>query len=108
MLGWEQGGHPTHRFQAIPGLSGLVRFRSGLLRHFGRINRHARFLLPISYYRSCRCGAVYSRTEAMAPSRQIASFECSVCGATIGSWNTAWVPTYRLIAGPVRLPRTSN
>jgi hypothetical protein len=55
-----------------------------------------------SHHRSCRCGAVYSRAEAMAPTRQIDSFECSVCGATLESWNTAWVPSYRLIAGPVR------
>jgi hypothetical protein len=55
-----------------------------------------------SDHRSCRCGAVYSRTEVTAPSRQIASFECSVCGDTMESWNTAWVPIYRLIAGPVR------
>jgi hypothetical protein len=37
----------------------------------------------------------------MAPSRQIASFECAVCGTTMESWNTAWVPAYRLVAGPV-------
>lgn len=63
--------------------------------------------MPDSHHRTCHCGAVYSRTEAMASARQIASFECSVCGATMESWNTAWVPTYRLIAGPVRLPRPS-
>jgi predicted SprT family Zn-dependent metalloprotease len=61
-----------------------------------------------SHHRTCQCGAVYNRTEAMAPSREIASFDCSVCGATMESWNTAWVPTYRLIAGPVRLPPTTN
>ena len=38
----------------------------------------------------------------MAPGRQISSFECSVCSVTMESWNTAWVPTYRLVAGPVR------
>jgi hypothetical protein len=37
----------------------------------------------------------------MAPTRQISSFECSLCGVTMESWNTAWVPSYRLIAGPV-------
>jgi hypothetical protein len=56
--------------------------------------------MPDSHYRTCHCGAIYTRTEAMAPGRQIASFECSVCGATMESWNTAWVPTYRLIADP--------
>lgn len=52
--------------------------------------------------RRCICGAVYSRSESMAPSRQISSFECFVCGVTIETWNTAWVPIYRLIAGPVK------
>lgn len=36
----------------------------------------------------------------MAKSRQIASFECAVCGETMESWNSAWVPSYRLIVGP--------
>jgi hypothetical protein len=58
-----------------------------------------------SHHRSCHCcGAVYSRTEAMASGRQISSFECAVCNTTLESWNTAWVPTFRLIAGPVRPP----
>jgi len=56
-------------------------------------------------HRSCPCGAVYHRTEGMAPARQCSSFECAVCGQTLESWNTAWVPTYRLIAGPVRQDR---
>jgi hypothetical protein len=38
----------------------------------------------------------------MAASREVNSFECSVCGDTIETWNSAWVPTYSLIAGPVR------
>jgi len=54
-------------------------------------------------HRSCGCGAIYRRTEAMAPSREMDSFECSVCGETLETWNSAWVPTYRLIAGPVVL-----
>ena len=57
-----------------------------------------------SHHRSCQCGAVYNRTESMAPGRQIASFECAVCGVTMESWNSTWVPTYRLIVGPVRHP----
>jgi hypothetical protein len=61
-----------------------------------------------THHRSCRCGAVYSRTEAMAANRQIASFECAVCGATMESWNTAWVPTYRLIVGPLRHPHSDS
>jgi hypothetical protein len=59
-------------------------------------------------HRTCTCGAVYRRTEAMAPSRQLDSFQCSVCDATLETWNTAWVPTYCLIAGPVRQPRIAN
>jgi stage III sporulation protein SpoIIIAA len=55
-------------------------------------------------HRTCNCGAVYSRTEHMAKSREIASFECAVCGQTMESWNTTWVPLYRLVAGPVRMP----
>jgi hypothetical protein len=41
----------------------------------------------------------------MAKSRQIASFECAVCGETMESWNSAWVPSYRLIVGPSEQPR---
>jgi len=40
----------------------------------------------------------------MAPAREISSFECAVCDATLETWNTAWVPTYRFLAGPVRMP----
>lgn len=61
-----------------------------------------------SHHRSCQCGAVYSRTEAMAPRRQIASFECSLCDTTLETWNTAWVPTYQFLAGPVRLPNSGT
>ena len=39
----------------------------------------------------------------MAESREIASFECAVCNQTMETWNTAWVPIYRFVAGPVRL-----
>ena len=54
-----------------------------------------------SGHRSCKRGAVYRRTESMAPARQIDSYECAVCGSTLESWNTAWVPAFRLITGPV-------
>jgi hypothetical protein len=54
--------------------------------------------------RTCECGAVYRRTESLASAREIDSFECAVCGVTMESWNTAWVPAYRLIIGPVRKP----
>jgi hypothetical protein len=51
-------------------------------------------------HRTCRCGAVYRRTESMAPSREVNSFECLACGASLENWNSAWVPNYRLIVGP--------
>jgi hypothetical protein len=54
----------------------------------------------IEKQRQCRCGAIYHRTEAMAASREIDSFECTACGVTLETWDTAWVPTYRLIAEP--------
>ena len=54
--------------------------------------------------RQCRCGALYHRTEAMAASREIDSFECTACGVTLEKWDTAWVPTYRRIAEPAIKP----
>jgi hypothetical protein len=51
-------------------------------------------------HRHCKCGAVYRRTESMASRREVDSFECKVCGATMETWNTAWVPSYRMIVGP--------
>jgi hypothetical protein len=53
-----------------------------------------------STQRTCECGAVYTRSESMAQTRELNSFECAVCDRTIESWNSAWVPTYRLISGP--------
>lgn len=55
-------------------------------------------------HRTCTCGAVYNRSESRAPDRETSSFACLVCGATMETWNTAWVPSYRLVAGPVRMP----
>jgi hypothetical protein len=49
-----------------------------------------------------KCDAVYRRTESMAKSREVNSFECIHCGETLEHWNSAWVPTYRLIVGPVK------
>ena len=54
--------------------------------------------------RTCTCGAVYRRTESLAATREIESFECAACGVTMESWNSAWVPSYRLIVGPVKEP----
>src|ERR1700747_2459662 len=56
-----------------------------------------------SCHRSCKCGAVYDRCEQSVESREISRFECAVCGKTIESWNSAWVPRYRFIACPVRM-----
>jgi hypothetical protein len=49
------------------------------------------------HHRKCRCGAIYRRSHAMAPTREMSSFECAVCGTTLESWNTTWVPNYRLV-----------
>lgn len=66
------------------------------------------YIVPMNdHQRTCRCGAVYRRTEFMAPSREVNSFECAVCGETLEHWNSAWVPTYRLIIGPIREPTRS-
>ena len=58
--------------------------------------------------RQCRCGAIYHRTKAMASSREIDSFECVACGATLETWATAWVPTYRLISAPAAKPDSND
>jgi hypothetical protein len=55
-----------------------------------------------SGHRSCKCGAVYDRSEHIEEAREISSFECAVCGKTIENWNSAWVPRYRFIACPAR------
>ena len=55
-----------------------------------------------SGHRSCKCGAVYDRSEHMVAEREISSFECAVCGETIENWNSAWVPRYRFIASPAK------
>ena len=46
-------------------------------------------------------GAIYMPTESMARWREVSSFECHACGETLESWNTALVPSYRLIVVPV-------
>jgi hypothetical protein len=57
---------------------------------------------PLGHHRSCKCGAVYDRSEHIAEAREISSFECAVCGETIENWNSAWVPRYRFIACPAK------
>jgi hypothetical protein len=55
-----------------------------------------------SGHRSCKCGAVYDRSEHIEEAREISGFECAVCGKTIENWNSTWVPRYRFIACPAR------
>jgi hypothetical protein len=40
--------------------------------------------------------------------REMNSFECLVCGETLESWNAAWIPSYRLIVGPVFQPESNK
>jgi hypothetical protein len=40
-------------------------------------------------------------TESMARWREVSSFECYACRETLESWNTALVPSYRLVVVPV-------
>lgn len=58
----------------------------------------------IGIHRTCKCGAVYDRSEHMVEAREISSFECAVCGKIIENWNSAWVPRFRFIACPAREP----
>lgn len=62
----------------------------------------------MTQHRHCKCGAIYRRTEAMAPRREMDCFDCSVCGETLETWNTAWVPTYHLVVQPVGTSQTSK
>jgi hypothetical protein len=55
-------------------------------------------------YRHCKCGSIYRRTESMAAGREVNSFECIYCGKTLESWNSAWVPSYKLLVGPIITP----
>lgn len=61
-------------------------------------------------HRHCKCGAVYRRTEAMAATRELSSFECFVCGDTIETWNSGadlspdrgpCSAAFRLLASPL-------
>jgi hypothetical protein len=40
----------------------------------------------------------------MAPGREIASFECSLCRDDFGELEHSMGPTYQFLAGPVRMP----
>jgi len=52
--------------------------------------------------RTCQCGAIYARNEAMAAGREISSYQCILCDRTLESWNSTWVPVYRLVVRPVK------
>ena len=56
-----------------------------------------------SVHRACERGAIYSRSESMADRRELGSFKCRCCDATLETWDTASVPRYQMLAGPVRL-----
>ena len=43
----------------------------------------------------------------MAPAREVNSFECDHCGETLETWNSAWVPSFRLVIGPIAKPSQS-
>jgi hypothetical protein len=73
-----------------------------------RTVRSAYWGMSESNHRTCKCGAVYDRSEHIVEGREISSFECAVCGATIENWNSAWVPRYRFIACPARTPNDTK
>jgi hypothetical protein len=52
--------------------------------------------------RTCQCGAIYARNEGMAAGREISSYQCELCDRTLESWNSTWVPIYRLVMRPVK------
>ena len=56
-----------------------------------------------SVHRACKCGAVYSRSERISDQPERGSFNCRCCDATLEIWDTASVPQYQMLAGPVRL-----
>lgn len=50
--------------------------------------------------RTCKCGAVYERTEQSIPARDIEDFSCEVCGGELEHFSGAAVVSYRLIRRP--------
>jgi hypothetical protein len=84
---------PQSRRSFLPRRRFLAHFRIIL----ARSQKQLRSSGMDDHHRKCQCGAIYRRSHAMAPTREMSSFECSVCGATLESWNTTWVPNYRLV-----------
>jgi hypothetical protein len=88
-------------FLCIPGCTGGLSWPSeNVTRKLGY--QGACLGMSESGHRSCKCGAVYDRSEHIVEAREISSFVCAVCGKTIENWNSAWVPRYRFIACPAR------
>ena len=102
-IGYPQG--LTRQGWAAPKVAGLSDLGAGLLTGKRTVRSAYWGMSESSGHRSCRCGAVYDRSEHMVAEREISSFECAVCGATIENWNSAWVPRYQFIARPARTPK---
>ncbi|MEH2478798.1 transposase-like protein [Nitrobacteraceae bacterium AZCC 2146] len=51
---------------------------------------------------TCKCGALYERTEFNAAPRAADRFSCTVCEHTLEVFTGTSAPTYRLISGPLR------
>lgn len=45
---------------------------------------------------TCRCGAIYERTEVKFMARDKDTANCQVCGDELESWNSSRVPQFRL------------
>ncbi len=55
-----------------------------------------------------QCSSVYEVSETKLTFRDNDTFECSVCGLTLASWNASRIPRYRLIeAMPWPAPKTT-
>ena len=55
---------------------------------------------------TCKCGALYERTEFHAAPREADSFVCPACGHTLEVFTAADAPRYRLISGPPPEPES--
>jgi hypothetical protein len=57
---------------------------------------------------TCRCSAIYERTEFNAAPRETYGFDCTVCAKTLELFTATKAPNYRLISGPARMPETPS
>jgi hypothetical protein len=53
---------------------------------------------------TCKCGALYERTEFHSAPREADSFVCPACGHTLEIFGDVKARRYRLISGPERKP----